>query len=156
MARAAEHGLCVSKPWGETARYDFAVEHDGHFVRVQVKSTMFVDRGGYSCSVRGCRGPYEGDPFDFLAVYLIPEDLWCIIPAKKVRGQGSVALYPKLKKSRYERYREAWRLLRKIPTLSGKNAEKGGAPEEGMVELIEACAGRMAPDVVCDTTHAGV
>ena len=57
MTCAAEHGLCVTKPWGETARYDFAVEHEGHFVRVQVKSTMFMDRGGYSCTVRGCRGP---------------------------------------------------------------------------------------------------
>jgi hypothetical protein len=33
--------------------YDFAVEHEGQFVRVQVKSTMFIDRGGYSCTVRG-------------------------------------------------------------------------------------------------------
>jgi len=39
MARAAEHGLCVTKPWGDSARYDFAVEHNGHFLRVQVKST---------------------------------------------------------------------------------------------------------------------
>jgi len=37
---------------------------------------MFKDRGGYSCTVRGCRGPYEGDPFDFLAAYLIPVDMW--------------------------------------------------------------------------------
>ena len=36
MTCAAEHGLCVSKPWGETARYDFAVEYEGRFVRVQV------------------------------------------------------------------------------------------------------------------------
>lgn len=134
MTRAAEHGLCVTKPWGETARYDFAVEHEGRFVRVQVKSTMFVDRGGYSCSVRGCRGPYQGDPFDFLAVYLIPEDLWYIIPAKKVKGQGSVALYPKLKKSKYARYREAWRLLR-------RNRKHGTAATEGLLESIEACAG---------------
>jgi len=131
MARAAERGLCVTKPWGETARYDFAVEHEGHFVRVQVKSTMFVDRGGYSCSVRGCRGPYEGDAFDFLAVYLIPEDLWYIIPAERVRGQGSVALYPKLKKSRYGKYKEAWGLLRRDSTV---------APERRVVDLIEACA----------------
>lgn len=131
MTRAAEHGLCVTKPWGETARYDFAVEHEGQFVRVQVKSTMFVDRGGYSCSVRGCSGPYQGNPFDFLAVYLIPEDLWYIIPAKKVKGQGSVALYPKLKKSKYERYREAWKLLRR---------KRRHGTTEGMLERIEACA----------------
>src|SRR5882724_11980706 len=99
MVRAAEKGLQVSKPWGETARYDFAVERDGRFLRVQVKSTMFRDRGGYSCTVRGCRGPYEGAPFDFVAAYLIPEDLWYIIPEEMIRGQGSIAVYPQLKKS---------------------------------------------------------
>lgn len=125
MVRAAEKGLQVSKPWGETAHYDFAVEHDGHFVRVQVKSTMFKDRGGYSCTVRGCRGPYEGDPFDFVAAYLIPENLWYIIPAEMIRGQGSIAVYPRLKKSKYGPYREAWHLLR------------GGA---GRIGSIEACA----------------
>ena len=122
MTRAAEHGLCITKPCSDTSHYDFAVEHDGHFVRVQVKSTMFVDRGGYSCSVRGCKGPYVGDPFDFLAVYLIPEDMWYIIPAERVQGQGSVALYPELKKSKYGRFKEAWALL--------------GA---GRVECIQAC-----------------
>ena len=124
MTRAAEHGLCVTKPWGETARYDFAVEHEGHFVRVQVKSTMFKDRGGYSCTVRGCRGPYEGDPFDFLAAYLIPVDMWYIIPAERFSGQGSIALYPQLKKSKYGPYKEAWHLLR-----------------GSVVDRIEACAG---------------
>ena len=122
MARAAENGYQVSKPWGETARYDFVVEAAGRFVRVQVKSTMFRDRGGYSCSVRGCRGPYVGDVFDFLAVYLILEDLWYIVPADLVRGQGSIAVYPRLKKSKYGAYREAWDLLR-----------------GGRVESIEAC-----------------
>jgi len=112
MTRATERGFCVAKPWGETAAYDFAVEHEGRFVRVQVKSTMFKDRGGYSCSVRGCRGPYTGDPFDFVAAYLIPEDLWYIIPEKKIRGQGSIALYPKLERAKYGPYKEAWNLLR--------------------------------------------
>jgi hypothetical protein len=123
MAMAAEHGLQVTKPWGEMARYDFAVEYEGQFWRVQVKSTMFVDRGGYSCTVRGCRGPYEGDPFDFLAAYLIPEDVWYIIPAEKFRGQGSIALYPRLRKSKYGEFKEAWHLLR-----------------EGRVGTIQACA----------------
>ena len=112
MARAAEQGLQVSKPWGETARYDFAVECEGRFVRVQVKSTMFKDRGGYSCTVRGCNGPYVGDPFDFLAAYLIPLDVWYIIPAEKFQGQGSIALYPELRESKYGPYKEAWDLLR--------------------------------------------
>ena len=75
--------------------------------------------------MRGCRGPYEGDPYDFVAAYLILEDLWYIIPAEVIRGQGSIAVYPGLKKSKYARYREAWHLLR------------GRA---GKVATIEACA----------------
>ncbi len=112
MTAAAEHGLCVTKPWGETSPYDFVVEHRRRFVRVQVKSTTFKDRGGYSCSVRGSRGAYVGDAFDFVAVYVVPEDVWFIIPEEVVRGRPSIAVYPKLKKSKYGRYREAWRLLR--------------------------------------------
>src|SRR5215470_8720609 len=112
MAAAAEQGLCVTKPWGETSQYDFVVEHKGRFVRVQVKSTGFKDRGGYSCSVRGSRGAYVGDPFDFVAVNVVPEDVWFIIPEAVVHGRRSVALYPRLKKSKYGKYRERWELLR--------------------------------------------
>jgi PD-(D/E)XK endonuclease len=126
MVRAAENGLLVNKPWGETAHYDFVVESEKHFVRVQVKSTTFKDRGGYSCTVRGCRGPYIGDVFDFVAAYLIPEDLWYIIPAEMIRGQGSVAVYPQLRCSKYAPYREAWHLLR-------------GVASEATIASIQAC-----------------
>ncbi len=135
MARAAEQGLQVTKPWGETARYDFVVENEGRFVRVQVKSTMFKDRGGYSCSVRGSRGVYKGDVFDFVAVYVIPEDLWYIIPAEKIRGQGSVAIYPKLKGAKYDGYKEAWRLLRESV--------------EGRVERLEGCVEMVFSNCEC-------
>jgi hypothetical protein len=113
------------------------VEHEGHFVRVQVKSTMFMDRGGYSCTVRGCRGPYEGDPFDFVAAYLIPLDLWYIIPAEKCQGQGSIALYPRLKKSKYGVYKGAWHLLRgerRIPRI------EACAEEFGFLDICEQSA----------------
>jgi len=46
-----------------------------------------------------------------VAAYLIPENLWYIIPEEMIRGQGSIAVYPRLKKSKYGRYREAWHLL---------------------------------------------
>ncbi len=128
MVRAAENGLMVNKPLGETAHYDFVLESGKHFVRVQVKSTIFKDGGGYSCTVRGCRGPYIGDVFDFVAAYLILEDLWYIIPAEMIRGQGSVALYPKMRKSKYAPYREAWHLLR------------GTGSREATIASIEACA----------------
>lgn len=113
MARAAEHGLQVTKPWGDSAHYDFGVENGGRFVRVQVKSTMHKTSRGYSCSVRACRGPYKGDAFDFVAAYLIPEDLWYIIPTKKILGRWTVTLHPNLEGSKLDCYKEAWHLLRK-------------------------------------------
>jgi PD-(D/E)XK endonuclease len=127
MTRAAEHGLCVTRPWGEMSRYDFAVEYKGRFVRVQVKSTMFLDRGGSVVTVRGWRGKYTGDPFDFVAAYLIPLDIWYILPVESFGMRGTVGLYPKLKRSKYGRYKEAWHLLR-------------GKAEPGTVDRIEACA----------------
>ncbi len=122
MVRAAERGMRISKPWGECAHYDFVVEAGGRFLRVQVKSTTTRRRNGYICAVRDCRGKaYEDDAFDLLAVYVIPLDLWYIIPAELMAGQGSVALYPRLKTAKYSRYLEAWELL------------------EGTVGRIEAC-----------------
>src|SRR5262249_53794859 len=115
MACAAEHGLCVTKPWGETTRYDFAVEHMGRFLRVQVKSTGYKEPGGYGyyrCTVRGSSGPYEGRPFDFLAAFIIPEDIWFIIPVEMVLGKQDLILNPQSSRSKYEPYREAWELLK--------------------------------------------
>src|SRR5258708_33430962 len=39
MTVAAGRGFNVAKPWGESPRYDVAVEQGGRFLRVQVHST---------------------------------------------------------------------------------------------------------------------
>src|SRR5258706_8261718 len=79
--------------------------------RKQVLRFAQDDRSENHQVASGAGGIYEGDPFDFVAAYLIPEDLWYIIPEEMIRGQGSIAVYPRLKKSKYGRYREAWNLL---------------------------------------------
>ena len=38
--------------------------------------------------------------------------MWYIIPAEMLVGQGSIALYPRLKRSKYGVYKEAWDRLR--------------------------------------------
>jgi hypothetical protein len=111
MERAAEHGLCVSKPWGETSPYDFVVETGGKLWRVQVKSTWSMNRGVYVISIRKQKGGYPPGSYDFLAAYLIPIDMWFIVPENKVRAKLSVGLFPETKRSKYLAYREAWKLL---------------------------------------------
>jgi hypothetical protein len=39
--RAAELGLILARPCGDNAPYDFVVDHHGHFLRVQVKCTLY-------------------------------------------------------------------------------------------------------------------
>jgi hypothetical protein len=104
---------------GDCSAYDFAVEHNGHFLRVQVKSTRHRKHGGYSCTVRtGTRGKvYVCDRFDWLAAFVIPENLWYIIPANLVVGRICILLYPGRADSRYTQYLEAWNLLKhEVPT----------------------------------------
>jgi PD-(D/E)XK endonuclease len=74
MARANQHGLPVSKPWGEMCSYDFVIGKTGRFVSVQVKSTLSKEKTGYVCTVRGGHQAYSTGAFDFLAAYVVPED----------------------------------------------------------------------------------
>lgn len=117
MARAAKEGLRVSKPHGDSARYDVVVEYGGRFLRVQVKSTMYRRRNGasYSLNVLGPRRKkYRPGSVDLFAIYLIPRDEWYIIPFRAIgRTRSSLHFTPGGKRTRYERYREAWELLKR-------------------------------------------
>jgi hypothetical protein len=189
MTRVAEHGIMISKPWGDSARYDLMIEHHGRVLRIQVKSTMRIVRGCYRCHLptpatklssraksRPCperapsanEGKSKGDPLflpdprvpmskchpeatafsspkdpgapreasrtlrgnksrvrrasnvetseqnqiDFVAAYIIPLDLWYILPAPvTTRLHGHISLSPHRKGHKYEPYLEAWHLL---------------------------------------------
>lgn len=111
MARASEHGLSVSKPWGDSCRYDFIVEYAGTFVRVQVKSTVCLKRNSYAYHING--RPYTRGEIDFLAIYVIPKNVWYIFPADVIsKFTRNVILSPHMKVSKYGAYIEAWHLLR--------------------------------------------
>jgi hypothetical protein len=111
--RAVEQGFRLWRPWGESCGYDWVVEQTGGgFARVQVKSTMFREGRGYSCSLKNSRGVYRKNSFDFAAAYVIPVDAWYILPERRVRGMWSVGLYPSSAGAKYDEYKEAWYLLR--------------------------------------------
>ncbi len=120
MARAASHGLTVSKPWGDSARYDFIVESNGRFHRVQVKCTSYHDGRGYHAQICGPSDArngrvYTADEIDFFALFILPEDVWYIIPINELRAQYGVYLNPHDGQNRYFRYMEAWQLLKPRP-----------------------------------------
>ncbi len=113
MTRAAEQGLRVTKPWGDNAPYDFAVESRGHFLRVQVKCTQYKRQHSYVCTICSSHVPYQSDQLDFIAAYVIPTETWYILPLQATRHQSALVLSPHLKKSKYEKFKEAWHLLKR-------------------------------------------
>lgn len=114
MARAADQGLRVIKPWGDSSRYDFVVEQGGRFLRVQVKSTSVKQDQSYCCHLNtGRQKPYTRDEIDFIAAYIIPKDIWYIMPIEVAgRACSGLILSPHLKFSKHARYKKAWHLLR--------------------------------------------
>jgi hypothetical protein len=132
--RAIEEGLRPARPWGEPSGYDSLVHHKStRIFRVQVKSTIRKQYRCYPCTIRTCHHVYKKDSFDFVAAYVIPEDVWYILPEKVVRGMSTVGLCPAMPGSKYDAYKEAWHLLR------------GESP--GFVARIEACAEEDFPEV---------
>lgn len=114
LSRAMEQRFRVAKLWGESAPYDLMVEQHGVAHRVQVKSTIRTPKGGaYPCHMpAGKRLERVLEEIDFVAAYVIPLDLWYIIPAGVVaKRKGSIWLAPWNRRSKYERYLEAWHLL---------------------------------------------
>lgn len=132
-ARAMEEGLRSARPFGDPPAFDFLVHNQGkHIVRVQVKTTTHGNRGWYNLTLKTYRKPYKKDSFDFVAAFVAPENTWYILPEKLIRGLVGLGLNPKSSGSRYDRYKEAWYLLR---------GEKPGVIE------INACAEYPAPRI---------
>lgn len=116
MARAAALGFTVSKPMGDSARYDAIIEKNGFTLRIQVKCVGFLWRTHYriSCATGiHSNRRYTTEEADFLAAYIIPEDTWYIIPIAAVAPYTVVYVRPhrEAKSTTFEQFREAWPLL---------------------------------------------
>jgi hypothetical protein len=125
IAEALRRGYTVLKPWGDSRAFDVALSFGSRIVRVQVKSTICRVGTGYRCHLERNRrsSPYTLKQVDFFAAWIVPENLWYLIPARALvngdhlkKGPMLCPMQP-LEKDRYlyEGYREAWGLLRGRP-----------------------------------------
>jgi hypothetical protein len=114
MRKAASRGYAVSKPWGDCERYDFVVRAGKVFWRVQVKSVRAKSpRRPHYCvnTANGLKRPYSPEDIDFLVAYIFPEDAWYVFPATVVENRKSLCIGPNSKRSKLEKFREAWKLM---------------------------------------------
>jgi hypothetical protein len=114
LNKATSLGLSVATPWGDSDRYDLIVDSGRHLWRVQVKSTRYVGERRFSITARGCTDAYTEHEIDFLAVYIVPLDFWYVIPVKAFAPRKCLRFYPGEEASlgQYEKYREAWWLMK--------------------------------------------
>jgi len=120
------------------------VESNGRFLRVQVKSTSFWRNGAYACNIVGPKGErYARGRLDFFAVYLVPVDVWYIVPFDVVERNCSLNLTPR-KGHKFSQYMEAWNLLRGQEKVQRKKT-RGRVPGGGGARqpLLKCKAARM-------------
>jgi PD-(D/E)XK nuclease superfamily protein len=124
LLKAETLGLHVTKPWGDSERYDFILDNGRRLWRVQVKSTEALRARGYDVqpiySIYG-KGKiaYTAADIDILAVHIPPLDTWYIIPVEAFTPRKSLRLYPDIlcKCAEWEQYRQAWHIV--LPETCG-------------------------------------
>ncbi len=138
MAEAAAWGLPAAKPFGDSENFDVVVGRPGKFVGVQVKCTIFRSKNGegYICTTCSSHKLYRAGAFDFLAAYVVPEDVWYILPVGEIVGKRSVSLCTPT--GRYEKYREGWELLREAVGVASSEVEESASPSRMEARMMGA------------------
>ena len=118
VTQSLKRGLDILEPVGDYMPYDLMVQNgDGRILRVQVKGTNSPVKGkpGYkiiAASGSTTKTPINPEEVDVLAAYIEPEDVWYLIPLRKIAGGVSIYLNPNTKQNgRYEVWKEAWNVF---------------------------------------------
>jgi Pyruvate/2-oxoacid:ferredoxin oxidoreductase delta subunit len=83
-------------------------EHGQKLWRVQVKSSRRSDGTRYIVKLKGAAA-YTAKEIDFIVAYIVPEDLWYVIPISVAAFRGQMYVSPHgTRHFRHEKYREAW------------------------------------------------
>src|SRR5438105_15223254 len=115
MASATRRGLTVSKPYGDSAPFDFIVGRHPPLYRVQVRGRALFQGGGFHCTIgKWPNRPFDWRDYDVLAFYVIPCQAWYLIPTPAIASsRWAITFFPHIPNSRgrHEKYREAWHLV---------------------------------------------
>src|SRR5882672_4674670 len=99
LRKAMGMGMIVSKPWGDSYRYDFICDTNGKLWRVQVRSTEFrFGHRGYAVHAsvyvgRKIVGLTPKD-IDVLIGYIVSRDIWYVVPVRAFTPRKNLWFYP--------------------------------------------------------------
>src|SRR6266852_3624569 len=85
LHKAVALGFRVTKPWGDSERYDFVLDSGRRLWRVQIKCTAVSRAGGYHIQpIHFVYGKnkvvYTAEDIDVLAAHVVPLDIWYVVP----------------------------------------------------------------------------
>ena len=120
--RAKQKGFEVLKPYSSISVYDLLIENKRKFLKIQVKTvnSLATDHNGnrkegvYKVGLsKGTknRKTYTKKDVDFFAVYIMPLDLFYIIPHRIIKSKAP-NFYPNKKSHKFSKYLENWELLK--------------------------------------------
>lgn len=105
----------VSKPWGDSYRYDFIVDWEGRLSRTQVRSTEYRSGlKGYAVHASFFSGreavPLTAKHVDVLVAFISTRNIWYVLPVTAFSPRVNLCFYPdgSMKGALFEEYREAW------------------------------------------------
>jgi hypothetical protein len=150
LHKAVGLGFRVTKPWGDSERYDFVLDSGRRLWRVQIKCTASERAGGYHIQpIHFVYGKnkvvYTADDIDVLAAHIVPLDVWYVVPVGALAQGTSLRLYPDdaCKAARFEKYREAWQVFR--GEEAGEESIGDGEEREPVDDAIPLCFARWRP-----------
>lgn len=128
LGELAEQALCAylsriripsARFHGEFLPFDVVtVTAKYKLLKVQVKCTTCQRKSVYSLRLQRTGKLYQPGDFDFLAVFVLPEEAWYVIPARAL-GQRRTNLYfdpggivRRKRKVSFERFRDQWDYLK--------------------------------------------
>lgn len=111
---AYEKGFSILRPFSDSRPYDFVLEKQGRFIRVQVKSCSapLNERGRFEITTaRGAvkKKRYTKHDCDAIAIYLKSLDIFYIIPIQFIKTV-TVNLYPLRETSKFIEFKNNWNI----------------------------------------------
>jgi hypothetical protein len=115
LRKAMGMGMLVSKPWGDSYRYDFVVDCGGRLSRTQVRSTEYRSGlNGFAVHASIYEGkkavPLTEKDIDVLVAFISARNIWYVLPVGAFSPRTALCFYPdgSTKGALFEEYREAW------------------------------------------------
>ena len=132
LRKALGMGMIVSKPWGDSYRYDFVADIAGKLWRVQVRATdsKFGHRGyAVHASVykgRKIVGLTKKD-IDVIVAYIASRNIWYVVPVQAFVPRKNLWFYPdgSKKGAMFEKFRDAWWIMTKERKARARPKKRG-------------------------------